>query len=96
MARLRDAATDPAVSSLISALAVEPIPVNRDVDAGYVAHHVHRLQELTVLRRIDEVRSRLQRTNPLENAGDYNKMFGELAALEQHRRTLREKIVGAP
>ncbi|GAA1543660.1 DNA primase [Nocardioides humi] len=96
VARLRDAATDPAVSSLISALAVEPIPVNRDVDAGYVAHHVHRLQELTVLRRIDEVRSRLQRTNPLENAGDYNKMFGELAALEQHRRTLREKIVGAP
>ncbi|WP_436701389.1 DNA primase [Nocardioides sp. BYT-33-1] len=96
VARLRDAATDPAVSSLVSALAVEPIPVNRDIDAGYVAHHVHRLQELTALRRIDEVRSRLQRTNPLDNPADYNKMFGELAALEQHRRTLREKIVGAP
>ncbi|GAA3552642.1 DNA primase [Nocardioides daeguensis] len=96
VSRLRDAATDPAVSSLISALAVEPIPVNRDVDAGYVAHHVYRLQELTVLRRIEEVRSRLQRTNPLDHAADYNKMFGELAALEQHRRTLREKIVGAP
>ncbi|WP_408895979.1 DNA primase [Nocardioides sp. R1-1] len=96
VARLREAATDPAVSSLISALAVEPIPAHREIDAGYVAHHVYRLQELTVLRRIDEVRSRLQRTNPLDNPADYNKMFGELAALEQHRRALREKIVGAP
>ncbi len=96
VSKVRDGATDPAVSSLVSALAVEPIPINREVDAHYVAHHIYRLQELTVLRRIEEVRSRLQRTNPLDAAADYNKMFGELAALEQHRRTLREKIVGAP
>ena len=74
----------------------EDIPANRDIDAGYIATHLFRLQELTVLRRIDEVKSRLQRTNPLDNPTDYNKMFGELAALEQHRRTLREKIVGVP
>ncbi|WGY03988.1 DNA primase [Nocardioides sp. QY071] len=96
VAHVRDAATDPAVSSIVSALAVEPIPANRDIDAGYIATHLFRLQELTVLRRIDEVKSRLQRTNPLDNPTDYNKMFGELAALEQHRRTLREKIVGVP
>jgi len=84
------------MSSIVSALAVEPIPANRDIDAGYIATHLFRLQELTVLRRIDEVKSRLQRTNPLDNPTDYNKMFGELAALEQHRRTLREKIVGGP
>ncbi len=95
VAHVRDAATDPAVSSIISALAVEPIPANRDIDAGYIATHLFRLQELTVLRRIDEVKSRLQRTNPLDHPTDYNKMFGELAALEQHRRTLREKIVGS-
>ena len=96
VAHVRDAATDPAVSSIVSALAVEPIPANRDIDTGYIATHLFRLQELTVLRRIDEVKSRLQRTNPLDNPTDYNKMFGELAALEQHRRTLREKIVGGP
>ena len=96
VARLRDAATDPAVSSLISALAVEPVPANREIDASYVAHHLFRLQELTALRRIEEVKSRLQRTNPVENEVEFNRMFGELAALEQHRRTLREKIVGAP
>ncbi|MFC7502250.1 DNA primase [Nocardioides sp. CPCC 206347] len=92
---IREATVDPAVSSAVSALAVEPIPATREVDAGYVAHHVHRLQELTALRRIDEVKSRLQRTNPVDQAAEYNKMFGELAALEQHRRMLREKIVSA-
>ncbi|HWJ08383.1 MAG TPA: hypothetical protein VNS46_03350, partial [Nocardioides sp.] len=61
----------------------------------YVAHHLFRLQELTALRRIDEVKSRLQRTNPVENETEFNRMFGELAALEQARRTLREKIVGS-
>lgn len=96
VSKIRESATEPELSSLISALAVEPIPVNREVDAAYVAGHIHRLQELTVLRRIDEVRSRLQRTNPLDQAADYNKMFGELAALEERRRTLREKIAGAP
>ncbi|WP_278259441.1 hypothetical protein [Nocardioides convexus] len=92
---MREGATDPAVSSVVSALAVEPIPNHRDIDATYVATHLFRLQELTVLRRIDEVKSRLQRTNPVENEVDFNRMFGELAALEQHRRTLREKIVGS-
>jgi DNA primase len=93
--RLRDAATEPEVSSAISALAVEPLLTAKEPDAGYVAHHVFRLLELTALRRIAELKSRLQRTNPVEQAADYNKMFGELAALEQHRRTLRDRIVGA-
>jgi len=92
--RLRDAATDPAVSSAISALAVEPLLTAKAPDAGYVAHHLVRLLELTALRRIAELKSRLQRTNPVEQATDYNKMFGELAALEQHRRTLRDRIAG--
>ncbi len=93
--RLRSAAEDPAVSSAISALGVEPLLTAREPDAAYVAHHVFKLLELTALRRIAEVKSRLQRTNPVENPTEYNKMFGELAALEQHRRTLRDRIVGA-
>ncbi|MGA8257754.1 MAG: DNA primase [Nocardioides sp.] len=92
--RLRDAAPDPAVSSAISALAVEPLLTAKAPEAGYVAHHVFRLLELTALRRIAEVKSRLQRTNPVEQAAEYNKMFGELAALEQHRRGLRDEIIG--
>ena len=94
--RLRAATTDESIGSALSALAVEPLRTAKVPDAGYVAHHVVRLLELTTLRRIAEVKSRLQRTNPVEHPGDYNKMFGELAALEQHRRTLRDRIVGAP
>ena len=86
--QVRDAAADPMVSSAITALGVEP--VLREPDPTYVAAHVHRLQELTALRRIAELKSRLQRTNPVEHATEYNRMFGELVALEQHRRRLRE------
>ena len=93
--RLRDAATDPAVSSAISALAVEPLLTAKEPDASYVALHVFRLLELTTMRRISDLKSRLQRTNPVEHPAEYNKMFGELAALEQHRRTLRERTVSA-
>lgn len=93
--KLRDSATDPVVSSAISALGVEPLPTAKDPDAAYVTLHVVRLLELTTLRRIADVKSRLQRTNPVEHPTEYNRMFGELAALEQHRRTLRERTVGA-
>ncbi len=93
-ARLRDAATEPAVSSAISALSVEPLPTAKEPDDTYVAQHVFRLQELTTIRRIAELKSRLQRTNPVEHATEYNRMFGELVALEQHRRQLRDRVVG--
>jgi DNA primase len=92
--RLRDAATDPAVSSVISALAVEPLM--KEPDAAYVTQHLVRLQELTAARRIAEVKSRLQRTNPVEHADAFNRMFGELAALEAHRRALRDRLAGSP
>lgn len=92
--RLRESAADPAVSSVISALGVEPVRSSKEPDAAYVSVHIYRLQELTALRRITEVKSKLQRTNPVEEAAVYNKMFGELVALEQHRRTLREMSMG--
>ena len=92
--RLRDTATDPAVSSAISALGVEPLLTAKEPDAAYVAAHVNRLRELTAMRRIADLKSRLQRTNPVDHPAEYNRMFGELIALEQHRRTLRELAMG--
>ena len=93
--RLRDTATDPAVSSAISALGVEPLRTAKEPEPTYVAAHVYRLLELTAMRRIADLKSRLQRTNPVEQTADYNRMFGELVALEQHRRSMRELAVGA-
>jgi DNA primase len=83
----------PAVLQVLNALAVEP-PPTATVDEGYAAACSYRLQEVTALRRITELKSRLQRTNPVEQATEYNRMFGELVALESHRRTLRERAIG--
>jgi DNA primase len=93
-ARLRDSAADPAVASAISELSVEALPTSKEPSAAYVAQHVVGLLELTALRRIADVKSKLQRTNPVEHAELFNRMFGELAALEEHRRKLRDRIVG--
>ena len=94
-ARLRDAASDQAVAAALSALAVEPVPSRKGADDAFVANTVYRLQELTAQRRIADVKSRLQRTNPVEHTAEYNRMFGELTALEQHRRQLRDLALGA-
>ncbi len=93
--RLRDAATDPVVASAISELSVEPLPTAKAPNPDYVLQYVVRLLELTTLRRIDQVKSKIQRTNPVEQVDAYNRMFGELAALEEHRRKLRDRIAGA-
>jgi DNA primase len=83
----------PAVLQVLNALAVEPPPAAH-LDEAYATACCYRLQEVTAMRRIAELKSRLQRTNPVEQATDYNRMFGELVALEGHRRTLRERGIG--
>ena len=88
-------AADPAVAAALSALAVEPVPSRKGADERSSPTHVYRLQELTAQRRIADVKSRLQRTNPVEHTAEYNRMFGELTALEQHRRQLRDLALGA-
>ncbi|MFL6024481.1 MAG: DNA primase [Marmoricola sp.] len=88
--RLQANSADERVQSLLSALSVEAIPMAKTPTTDYAAVHVHRLRELTALRRIADLKSKLQRTNPVDEATEYNRMFGELVALEQHRRSLRE------
>jgi DNA primase len=88
--RLQANTADERVQALLSALSVEAIPTSKVPDAAYAAQHVHRLRELTASRRIADLKSKLERTNPLNDQTEYNRMFGEVVALEQHRRTLRE------
>ncbi|WZH53106.1 MAG: DNA primase [Nocardioides alkalitolerans] len=94
VARLRDATTDEVTARALGELATEPLVGNASPDPAYVNAHVYRLQELTVQRRIADLKSRLQRTNPVDAADDYNRMFGDLMVLEQQRRTLRERAIG--
>ena len=91
--RLQANTADQRVQSLLSALSVEAMPTTKEPTAEYAAVYVHRLRELTAQRRIADLKARLQRTNPVEEVTEYNRMFGELVALEQHRRNLRELAV---
>ncbi|MGH3358972.1 MAG: DNA primase [Nocardioidaceae bacterium] len=92
--KLRDAASDDATRGAVAALATQPLRASGDVGAGLMTALIARVQELTTRRRIEALKSRLQRTNPVEEATEYNRMFGELVALEQQRRSLRDRAVG--
>ncbi|GAB2989565.1 DNA primase [Nocardioides montaniterrae] len=89
--RIREQATDPVLAATISALGVEPLPA-READSAYVASNVFRLLELSALRRIADAKSRLQRTDP--NSPELMGILAEVSALEQGRRTLRNRITG--
>ncbi|HSR25876.1 MAG TPA: toprim domain-containing protein, partial [Candidatus Eisenbacteria bacterium] len=93
--RVEELAADDGVRRLVRELAVEPIATDEPGRARYATEVLARLEELAATRRIADVKSRLQRLNPVEQATDYNRLFGELIALEQHRRSLRERAIGA-
>jgi DNA primase len=94
LAAVEQHAADDAVRGLVRELAVEPIPTEEQAQARYAVEVLARLEELAATRRITELKSRLQRVNPVEQPADYNRLFGELVALEQQRRSLRERAIG--
>ncbi len=93
--RLTAAAEQQQLRSLIVSLAVEPLPVQGEVTHRFVVAHSAGLQLLTVMRAIAELKSRLQRTNPVEAQQRYNQMFSELVVLEARRKQLQSRSIGA-
>ncbi|MDV6012108.1 DNA primase [Haloechinothrix sp. LS1_15] len=79
---------------VLSELAVEPLHAKEEVDANYVATEIAVVQAAHVGRQIADVKSKLQRVSPTENAEEYRALFGDLVALEQYRKALREQAVG--
>ena len=94
-ASLREHAPDDALRQLITELAVESLRATTEDDPRYAGAVIARLKEMHTTRRIAELKARLQRLNPVEGVEEYNRKFGELIALEQHRRGLREQALGA-
>jgi DNA primase len=92
--RIRDACADLAGKALVAELAVEPLHLSGDPDPRYVAVTLARLQLFTVDRRLKELKSRLQRLNPVSNPDEHLRLFGELVSLEQHARALRDQAAG--
>jgi DNA primase len=51
------------------------------------------VEELAVNREIASLKSRLQRLSPVSEPG-YNRIFGDLVALEQRHKVLLERATG--
>lgn len=83
------------VRSLVTELAVEPLQYKDEPDIRYVHSLVARLRESVVGAQIAELKSKLQRLNPIDEADDYRTLFGELVALEQERKNLGNQATGA-
>ena len=91
--QLADSVPDDDAKRILSIAAVEPLRAREGNTAAVVTSVILRLQMLTLGRRIAEVKSKLQRTNPIDEADTYNRMFGELIALEQQLRELRDRAL---
>jgi DNA primase len=92
--RVRDDCADLAGRALVGELAVEPLRIDGEPDPRYVSITLARLEWGSVTTRIRDLKSKVQRINPIANKDDYFALFGELLSLEQHARALREQAAG--
>jgi DNA primase len=93
--RVSEACEADEIRSLLASLAVEPLPVHGEVTTRYVVATSAALQLLTVMRTIAALKSKLQRTNPVEEQHKYNQMFSQLVVLEARRKALHTRSIGA-
>ncbi|MFE9205237.1 DNA primase [Micromonospora sp. NPDC007230] len=92
--QVRDACDDLAGQALVGELAVEPLRIDGEPDPRYVTVTLAQLQWGSVTGRIKDLKSKIQRINPVSNKDEYFALFGELLSLEQHARALREQAAG--
>ena len=90
--RVAAALEDPVGEQLIAALSVEPL--QRPASTTYAASYAARLRLLTVERHIAGLKSKLQRTNPVDDPTNYNRQFARLLELEARRRDLQAEAIG--
>ncbi len=86
--RLREEAPSENTAQLMVALLVEPLW--REPDEQYSLVHSSRLQLRRVSRQIDDLKSKLQRTDPTKNEAEYRQKFAELTELEMVRKRLQQ------
>jgi DNA primase len=92
--RISDALPTDDLRHVLSVAAVEPLQARESSMKAVVEATIAKLQARTLARRISELKSKLQRTNPVEQTESYNRMFGELIALEQQHRSMRGRAIG--
>jgi DNA primase len=87
---LLETTTDAQIGTTITALTVEPIRFDGEVNLKYAGSVMARLREVALTREIAELKSQLQRINPVENESDYQKIFADLVSMEAARRVLKD------
>ncbi|WP_031163875.1 DNA primase [Streptosporangium roseum] len=92
--RLLGGVTD-ALRGVVTRFAVEELRADVASEERYASAMLAALELVSVVRAIEQLKSRMQRTNPVEEQQEYNRLFGELVALEQQRRVLRERAAGS-
>jgi DNA primase len=92
VARIEDELESDDARRILSVAAVQPLQSRDESTDRVVAVTILQLQARTLARHISDLKSKLQRANPAEQAEAHNQMFGELIALEQQHRSLRDRI----
>ena len=80
--------------SFVTELLVEPVRTQGEISDRYVSSIMARLNEVALSRSIAEIKSSLQRLNPVENEKEYGEIFAKLVEMETKRRSLRELAFG--
>jgi len=81
---------DPTLATLVMELSVES--VLRAPTPAYAAEYAATLRLLAVGRHIDALKSKLQRTNPVQHPQEHQGMFRDLVALEAQRAALQASL----
>ena len=79
---------------LVSELAMEAMQSREADDHRYISSMMSALQGALVERQVAEIKSRLQRLSPLNDAEEYHELYGDLVALEQYKKALRDQAIG--
>jgi DNA primase len=88
-AELVERAQEEGMARLLAELTVEP--VRGEPTTAYAERVVSRLEELSLQRRIDTIKKRLERLNPTKDPQSYDTLFEELISLEGERRKVRAR-----
>ena len=93
VAAILEVAADDELKSQIRALAIEPLPVDQP-DERYVQAVLARILELDASRRIDDIKSALQRSDIESDSDLSSQLLNDLLALESYRRDMRDFAIG--
>jgi DNA primase len=93
--RVRDACTDLAAGAMVGELAVEPLRLDGEPDPRYVGITLAKLELVTVDVKVAELKSKVQRVNPVTDKQQYLGLAAELFSLEQRARALRDRAAGS-